>query len=158
VATWIAKNGGELGLDTSRIAIAGDFVGGNMTAALTLMAKQRGGDSFVEQVLFYPVTDASFDTGSYHQFAEGYFLRRDAMQWFWDQYTTDPAQAIAILRLALCTGNRPAAAGQKQAAAPFLPGTRQQKAAVTAASRPRSSAGAEPALNGSGDLPCAHRR
>ena len=47
-------------------------------------------------VLFYPVTDASFDTESYHQFAEGYFLRRDAMQWFWDQYTTDPAQRAEI--------------------------------------------------------------
>ena len=44
------------------------------------------------QVLFYPVTDAAFDTASYVQFAEGYFLRRDAMQWFWDQYTTDEAQ------------------------------------------------------------------
>ena len=64
-----------------------------MTAALTLMAKQRGDVSFAQQVLFYPVTDASFDTASYHQFAEGYFLRRDAMQWFWDQYTTDPAPA-----------------------------------------------------------------
>ena len=51
-------------------------------------------------MLFYPVTDASFDTGSYHQFAEGYFLRRDAMQWFWDQYTTDPAAARADHRLA----------------------------------------------------------
>ena len=96
MATWIAKNGGELGLDASRTAIAGDSVGGNMTAALTLMAKQRGGVSFVQQVLFYPVTDASFDTGSYHQFAEGYFLRRDAIQWFWDQYTTDPAQRAEI--------------------------------------------------------------
>jgi acetyl esterase/lipase len=47
---------------------------------------------FRHQVLFYPVTDASFDTGSYHQFATGYYLRRDAMQWSWDQYTTDPAQ------------------------------------------------------------------
>jgi acetyl esterase/lipase len=43
-------------------------------------------------VLFYPVTDATFDTESYHQFATGYYLRRDAMQWSWDQYTTDPAQ------------------------------------------------------------------
>jgi acetyl esterase/lipase len=47
-------------------------------------------------VLFYPVTDASFDTDSYHQFADGYFLRRDAMQWFWDQYSTDPAQRAEI--------------------------------------------------------------
>jgi acetyl esterase len=47
-------------------------------------------------VLFCPVTDARFDTRSYHRFAEGYFLRRDAMQWFWDQYTTDPAQRAEI--------------------------------------------------------------
>ncbi|GAA4556697.1 hypothetical protein GCM10023193_06570 [Planotetraspora kaengkrachanensis] len=67
-----------------------------MTAAVTLMAKERGDVAFVQQVLFYPVTDASFDTDSYHQFAEGYFLRRDGMQWFWDQYTTDPAQRAEI--------------------------------------------------------------
>jgi acetyl esterase len=96
VAKWIAAHGAEQGLDATRIAIAGDSVGGNMAAALTLLAKQRGDVSFVQQVLFYPVTDASFDTGSYHQFAEGYFLRRDAMQWFWDQYATDPAQRAQI--------------------------------------------------------------
>ncbi|MFD9255695.1 alpha/beta hydrolase, partial [Streptomyces bottropensis] len=83
-------------LDAGRIAVAGDSVGGNMTAALTLMAKERGDVPLVQQVLFYPVTDASFDTGSYHQFAEGYFLRRDAMQWFWDQYTTDERQRAEI--------------------------------------------------------------
>jgi acetyl esterase len=88
-ATWVAKFGAEHGLDGSRIAIAGDSVGGNMAIATTLLAKERGGVSFVQQVLFYPVTDASFDTPSYRQFAEGYFLRRDAMRWFWDQYTTD---------------------------------------------------------------------
>ncbi len=88
-ATWVAKSGAEHGLDGSRIAIAGDSVGGNMAIATTLLAKERGGVSFVQQVLFYPVTDASFDTPSYRQFAEGYFLRRDAMRWFWDQYTTD---------------------------------------------------------------------
>ncbi len=92
----VAERGAERGLDGARMAIAGDSVGGNMSAALTLLAKERGGPRFVAQVLFYPVTDASFDTGSYHQFAEGYFLRRDAMQWFWDQYTTDPAQRAEI--------------------------------------------------------------
>ncbi|MEW2626153.1 alpha/beta hydrolase [Streptomyces sp. NPDC048106] len=92
VARWIVTDGASKGLDATRIAAAGDSVGGNMTAALTLMAKERGGLPLVQQVLFYPVTDASFDTPSYHQFATGYFLRRDGMQWFWDQYTTDPAQ------------------------------------------------------------------
>jgi acetyl esterase/lipase len=96
VATWIAGGGPDHGLDPSRVAVAGDSVGGNMSAALTLLAKQRGGVDFVQQVLFYPVTDASFDTASYHEFAEGYFLRRDAMQWFWDQYTTDPAERAEI--------------------------------------------------------------
>jgi len=96
VLEWVAEHGTEQGLDPSRIAVAGDSVGGNMTAALTLMAKQRSGPPIRTQDLFYPVTDASFDTPSYHQFAEGYFLRRDAMQWFWNQYTTDQAQRNEI--------------------------------------------------------------
>ena len=96
VAKWVVEQGATKGLDGSRVAVAGDSVGGNMTAALTLMAKQRGDVPLAAQVLFYPVTDASFDTPSYHQFAEGYFLRRDAMQWFWDQYTTDEAERAQI--------------------------------------------------------------
>jgi acetyl esterase len=60
------------------------------------VANQRGDVTFKAQALLYPVTDASFDTDSYHRFAEGYWLRRDAMQWFWDQYTTDPAQRADI--------------------------------------------------------------
>jgi acetyl esterase len=96
VLQWVAEHGAEKGLDPSRIAVVGDSVGGNMAAAVTLMAKQRSGPEITTQVLFYPVTDASFDTESYHQFAEGYWLRRDAMQWFWDQYTTDEAQRNEI--------------------------------------------------------------
>ncbi|MFE4695370.1 alpha/beta hydrolase [Streptomyces sp. NPDC056749] len=96
VARWIVQDGVTKELDGSRLAVAGDSVGGNMTAALTLMAKQRGDVALKHQVLFYPVTDASFDTGSYQQFATGYFLRRDGMQWFWDQYTTDEAERAQI--------------------------------------------------------------
>ncbi|MFE6807630.1 alpha/beta hydrolase [Streptomyces sp. NPDC057681] len=96
VAHWVATDGAGKGLDATRIAVAGDSVGGNMSAALTLMAKERGGVQLRGQVLFYPVTDANFDTASYHQFAEGHFLRRDAMQWFWDQYTADAAQRAEI--------------------------------------------------------------
>jgi acetyl esterase len=96
VARWVVTEGAAKGLDASRIAVAGDSVGGNMATVLTLMAKERGDVPLTAQVLFYPVTDAAFDTGSYHQFAEGYFLRRDGMQWFWDQYTTDPAQRAEI--------------------------------------------------------------
>ncbi|MEV7339377.1 alpha/beta hydrolase [Streptomyces sp. NPDC093544] len=96
VARWIVTEGASHDLDASRIAVVGDSVGGNMAAALTLMAKERGDVTLAAQVLFYPVTDAAFDTGSYHQFAEGYFLRHDGMQWFWDQYTTDEKQRAEI--------------------------------------------------------------
>jgi acetyl esterase len=96
VVEWIVSHGADHDLDPSRIAVAGDSVGGNMTAAVTIMAKRRGGPRIAGQLLYYPVTNAAFDTGSYHQFATGYWLRRDAMQWFWDQYTTDPAQRAEI--------------------------------------------------------------
>lgn len=93
---WVAEHGSKKNLDASRIAVAGDSVGGNMTAALTLIAKQRYGPRLAAQVLFYPVTDASFDTDSYQQFADGYFLSRDAMKWFWDQYATDENERAEI--------------------------------------------------------------
>jgi acetyl esterase len=89
---WVVGHGPEQGLDPSRIAVAGDSVGGNMTAAITIMAKQRGGPAIAAQLLYYPVTNASFDTGSYQQFATQYWLTRQGMQWYWDQYTTDTAQ------------------------------------------------------------------
>ena len=88
-AQWIAHDGAANGLDPGRIAIAGDSVGGNMTAALALMASDRGDVRFVHQSMYYPVTDAAMDTGSYAQFAEGYFLSAKAMAWFWDAYAPD---------------------------------------------------------------------
>jgi acetyl esterase len=76
---WIGEHGAEHDLDTGRIAVAGDSVGGNMTAAITIMAKQRGGPRLAAQVLYYPVTDANFETSSYHAKAAtamgGDFLR-----------------------------------------------------------------------------------
>ncbi len=98
-AQWITAKGAEEGLDASRLAVAGDSVGGNMTAALTLMAKQRGDVTFVHQSLYYPVTDASQNTDSYREFADGPFLTAKAMAWFWDCYTTDPAQRAGDHRL-----------------------------------------------------------
>jgi acetyl esterase/lipase len=92
VAQWVTRAGSANRLDATRMAVSGDSVGGNMATALTLLAKQRGDVAFVQQVLFYPVTDAAFDTGSYEQFAEGYFLTREGMRWFWDQYTTDESE------------------------------------------------------------------
>jgi acetyl esterase len=96
VLEWVATPGAEHGLDGSRIAISGDSVGGNMSIATTILAKQRGGPKILAQALFYPVTNADFDSGSYHEFATGYFLQRKGMQWFWDQYTTDPDQRAQI--------------------------------------------------------------
>jgi acetyl esterase len=90
VLKWVAQHGVEHGMDPQKLAVAGDGAGGNMAAAITLMSKERGGPPIRLQLLFYPVTDCDFDTESYHQFAEGYFLRRDGMMWFWDQYHNNP--------------------------------------------------------------------
>jgi acetyl esterase len=88
-ARWIGREGATNGLDPDRMAIAGDSVGGGMTAAITLMAQDRGDVRFVQQSMYYPVTDAAMDTGSYEQFAEGYFLTAKSMAWFWDAYAPD---------------------------------------------------------------------
>jgi acetyl esterase len=88
-ARWITREGAAKGLDPERMAVAGDSVGGNMTAALALMASDRGDVRFVQQSMYYPVTDGAMDTGSYEQFAEGYFLTAKAMAWFWDAYLPD---------------------------------------------------------------------
>ncbi len=81
-----------MGLDGSRLAVAGDSVGGNMTAAVTHLVKERDEPKIRYQALLYPVTDAAFDTDSYDRFAEGPWLTRKAMQWFWDAYL--PAAAM----------------------------------------------------------------
>jgi len=93
---WVAEHGAEIGVDGSRLAVVGNSVGGNMSAVVALMAKQKGGPAIRAQILFWPVTDARFDTASYQQFADGYFLSRAMMQWFWDAYTTSPAQRAEI--------------------------------------------------------------
>ena len=90
-AKWVVEHGKEHNIDGSNMAIAGDSVGGNMTAAVTLMAKERGGPRFVYQVLFYPVTDANFKNGSYTEFANGPWLTLPAMEWFWNAYVPNVA-------------------------------------------------------------------
>jgi len=95
-AQWVVNDGARKGLDGSRLAVSGDSVGGNMAIAVALLAKQRADVSIAKLVLFYPVTNAAFDTGSYDEFEVGYFLGREGMKWFWDQYTTDEAQRAEI--------------------------------------------------------------
>ncbi len=87
--TWTAEHASEFGADGSRIAVAGNSVGGNMSAALTLMTKDRHGPKISYQVLFIPATDASVDTASYHEFATGRFLARAFMKYGWDLYAPD---------------------------------------------------------------------
>ncbi|WP_030979685.1 MULTISPECIES: alpha/beta hydrolase [unclassified Streptomyces] len=91
VGSWIVQHGAEHGLDASRLTVSGDSVGGDMAAVFALMAKDRGEIDVKGQVLLYPVTDADFNTASYLQFADGFYLTRDGMMWFWDQYA-DPSQ------------------------------------------------------------------
>jgi acetyl esterase len=86
---WVAENGQIINVDSSRLAIAGDSVGGNMAAVVALLAKERGGPAIKFQLLFYPVTDANFDTESYLKYKENYWLTREAMKWFWNNYVTD---------------------------------------------------------------------
>ena len=95
-AQWITAHGATEGLDASRLAIAGDSVGGNMTAAVALLAKQRGDVRFVHQSLYYPVTDAAQDTDSYREFADGPFLTAKGMAWFWDAYLPDHEKRAEI--------------------------------------------------------------
>jgi len=91
-AKYVADHAKEFHIDASRLAVAGDSVGGNMAAVVTLLAKERGGPDIAQQVLFYPVTDANFDTGSYNQFANGPWLTKEAMKWFWNAYLPDEAK------------------------------------------------------------------
>ena len=81
-------------LDT--LTVAGDSVGGNMATATTILSKKRKGREIHKQLLFYPVTNAAFDTESYIQFAENYYLYRDGMKWFWEQYTTSESERNQI--------------------------------------------------------------
>ncbi len=89
---WVAGHAGELGIDAARLAVGGDSAGGNLAAAVALMARDRGSPPLRFQLLIYPVTAADFDTGSYRDNAEGYLLSRRAMQWFWDQYVPDAGE------------------------------------------------------------------
>lgn len=93
---WVAQFGHEIDVDGRRLAVVGNSAGGNMAAVVALMAKDRGGPDLRFQALMWPVTDAYFETPSYQQFATGHFLTRSAMQWYWDNYTTDPGERSEI--------------------------------------------------------------
>jgi acetyl esterase/lipase len=83
---WVAAHGAEVNLDGKRLAVAGNSAGGNLTAATALMAKNKKGPELKFQLLFWPVADANFETGSYNQYATSRFLTKNMMIWFWDNY------------------------------------------------------------------------
>lgn len=93
---WVAEHGRDIQVDGSKLAVAGNSVGGNMAAVVALKAKAAGTPELKFQLLLWPVTDASFENTSYQQFQQGYFLTRNMMHWFWDSYTTNPAQRNEI--------------------------------------------------------------
>ena len=93
---WVAEHGKEINVDGSRLAVAGNSVGGNMATVVSLMAKDKGGPKLRLQLLFWPVTDTNFEDASYNQFADGHFLTKNMMKWFWDNYTTDAEQRKTI--------------------------------------------------------------
>lgn len=93
---WVAEHGKEIGVDGQRLAVAGNSVGGNMAAVVSLMAKDKGTPKIRFQALLWPVTDSNFNNASYNQFEEGHFLTRNMMKWFWNSYTTDPKQRAEI--------------------------------------------------------------
>ncbi|MFQ5513208.1 MAG: alpha/beta hydrolase [Myxococcota bacterium] len=90
---WVAAQGDSLGIDPTRLAVAGDSAGGNLAAVVPLIARERGGPILRHQLLIYPITDHDFETPSYRENASGFLLSRELMIWFWDRYLTEPAQA-----------------------------------------------------------------
>lgn len=90
----VSENSRDLNIDPSRIAVVGDGVGGNMATVVTMLAKKRRTPRITKQILFYPATDANFHSASYDQFAEGYFLTKDTMKWYWDAYLPEAAARL----------------------------------------------------------------
>lgn len=93
---WVSEHGHEINIDRAQLAVAGNSVGGNMSTVVAMMAKEKGMPKLKLQVLFWPVTDATFETESYNRFSSGYFLTKNMMKWFWDNYTVDPKQRAEI--------------------------------------------------------------
>lgn len=93
---WVAQHGAEIGVDGNRLAVVGNSVGGNMAAVVALKSKNENGPKLRLQVLLWPVTDASFETNSYKEYATGRFLTQNMMRWFWDNYTKNEQERNEI--------------------------------------------------------------
>jgi acetyl esterase/lipase len=89
VTKWVSEHGDEIGVNGKNLAVVGNSVGGDMTASVVLMAKEKNGPAIKLQVMMWPVTDANFETDSYKELGEERFLTRNMMIWFWDNYLPD---------------------------------------------------------------------
>ena len=87
---WVAEHGDQINVDSKRLAIVGNSVGGNMTAVTCLKAKENGGPKIKLQILMWPIVDADFETESYKLFGEDRFLSTSLMKWMYDMYIEDP--------------------------------------------------------------------
>ncbi len=109
---WVSGQAAELGIDAKRIAVAGDSAGGNLAAVVAQVARDSGGPAVRFQLLVYPVTDYEFDSPSMNDNAEGYFLTRTAMRWFYGHYLNDPSEGadprVSPLRASDLAGLAPA--------------------------------------------------
>ncbi|WP_089934687.1 alpha/beta hydrolase [Candidatus Entotheonella palauensis] len=94
---WVGANADAINGDPARVAIGGDSAGGNLTAVVAQMSRDRGGVSPIYQLLVYPVTDHRYDTPSYQENADDYLLTKDAMQWFWNHYLRSEADGNSPL-------------------------------------------------------------
>jgi len=90
---WAAQHANHINGDASRLAVGGDSAGGNLAAAVSLMARDRQGPALAFQLLIYPVTDCNFTTASYTNNADGYLLSKASMEWYWNHYLSDPSEA-----------------------------------------------------------------
>ncbi|QQK81153.1 alpha/beta hydrolase fold domain-containing protein [Salicibibacter cibi] len=86
---WVADDANTIQVDPSRIAVGGDSAGGNLATVVAMMARDKGGPAIVQQILLYPVTNHAFDTNAYEENADGFFLTKAMMQWFWSHYLRD---------------------------------------------------------------------
>jgi acetyl esterase/lipase len=93
---WVAEHGREIGVDGKRLAVAGNSVGGNMTAVTGLKSKLEGGPSLRGLVMFWPILDANFETESYRLFGQERFLTTPTMKWMYDMYIKDPEKRKTI--------------------------------------------------------------
>jgi acetyl esterase len=86
---WVAANAADLDVDAARLAVGGDSAGGNLAAIVAHELRAAAGPEVRFQLLVYPVTDGTMDHPSVDENAEGYFLTKDTMEWFWHQYVGD---------------------------------------------------------------------